>query len=63
MVKTQIRLSEEVKADLEALSEATGKSQQAIMRDAITKYLKRKPAQIAVGNKIIAARDELRGNT
>ena len=61
MISSQIRLPKECKGKIVALSEATGKSQQEIMREAITQYLAKKPAQIAMGNKIIAARDELRG--
>lgn len=61
MIQTVIRLSPEEKANIEAIAEATGKSMQAIMREAMQRYLKKKPAQIAIGNKIIAARDELRG--
>jgi len=61
MIQTIIRLDKKEKAKIEALAEATGKSMQAIMREAVQSYLKRKPAQIAMGNKIIAAREGLRG--
>lgn len=61
MIQTVIRLTKKEKDKIKALSEATGKSMQAIMREAIQSYLNKKPAQIAMGNKIIAARDELRG--
>ena len=61
MIRTQVRLPKEDKGKIEAIAEATGKSQQEIMREAIARYLEKRPAQIAMGNKIIAARDELRG--
>jgi len=61
MIQTMLRLSPEEKANIEAIAEAKGCSQQAVMREAISTYLKKKSTQIAMGKRIIAARDELRG--
>jgi predicted DNA-binding protein len=59
-IYTQVRLDPEQKTNLEALSEATGRSQQKLMREAIVRYLGNKKAQISMGKKIIAAREEIR---
>lgn len=61
MIQTIVRLTEKEKKNIEALAEATGRSQQNIMQEAIRRYLKKKTAQITIGESIIAARDELRG--